>query len=377
MKKNVIFTSNMYLPNTGGIENSINALAKEAQDNGDLATIVTSNIVENGANLNKGEVFEQGTRVVRYGASTSRLKLVRVVSYIYNALTTYRAEYKKHNRDTIVIARYHWNVFFAYLAGFRNIRYLVPGVVKIQNDSKNKSGSNKISVKIESMVQWLAFKLSCKVFVFSNTMMQQVLSVYKTSNIAKVKPGIDFSRFDLKNTSSNTNKNIQVIAICRLVSAKGLNYLIDAMMFLPDHYNLVLAGDGPEKGRLISLAKKNNVSHRVDFVGKVMKPEEYYKSSDVFVLPSIYEPFGQTILEAVSSGLPVVAFKSDLVDTATYDILGDIGFYANELTAESLSLEIIKAYNLYDENPEYIKRGRNHVIENYSWMELYRNLINR
>ena len=58
------------------------------------------------------------------------------------------------------------------------------------------------------------------------------------------------------------------------------------------------------------------------FLGRQSCPEHYYKAADFFIMSSTYEPLGQTILEALSSGLPIIGAKSsDKVVTATSEIL--------------------------------------------------------
>jgi glycosyltransferase involved in cell wall biosynthesis len=77
---------------------------------------------------------------------------------------------------------------------------------------------------------------------------------------------------------------------------------------------------------------------------KILSPtasaEKFYKMADIFLLPSIYEPFGQTLLEAQASGLPVVAFSNIVegVNTATNDVvINSTSVLAKDLNVESLA----------------------------------------
>ncbi|GLS89029.1 hypothetical protein GCM10007916_00960 [Psychromonas marina] len=375
MSLKVILTSNMYLPNTGGIENSLNALAKVGASKGDEITIITSNIFEGNDNLPSGLELNNGFKVRRYNTSSSGNKVIRVFQYIHSAIKTYRDGYKE-SKDTIIIARYHWNVIFAFLAGFRDIRYVVPGVVKFQNNKKNRKDIKKFSSIVEHLIQKLALKISSNIFVFSKSMKNQVTEVCSNISVQQVSPGVDFSRFEMKpfNPSQNT---VNLLTVSRLVSAKGINYAIEAMAYLPSHYKLQIVGDGPDDKILKGLCKKLDLEDRVSFLGKQSKPEELYRSSDVFLLPSIYEPFGQTILEASVSGLPVVSFDSTIVNTSTRDILGEHGFYANEVSAEVYAKNIQLAYEKHCADESLAKITREYVINRYTWENLYSDITEK
>ncbi|MGC9064214.1 MAG: glycosyltransferase family 4 protein [bacterium] len=96
----------------------------------------------------------------------------------------------------------------------------------------------------------------------------------------------------------------------RLVKSKGINYLIEAFSYLYDKYrdlNLVIIGDGEERGNLERLARKLNVKDKVFFLGTLPNARFYFKNFHIFVIPSLSEPFGLTILEAISQKVPVIA----------------------------------------------------------------------
>lgn len=82
--------------------------------------------------------------------------------------------------------------------------------------------------------------------------------------------------------------------------------LVDALALLPTSYVVVFAGDGPERMAVERLAHRLGVDDRVRFLGVVGDIERLLKSSDVFVLPSFFEGFGLSAIEACAGGLPVI-----------------------------------------------------------------------
>jgi glycosyltransferase involved in cell wall biosynthesis len=101
-----------------------------------------------------------------------------------------------------------------------------------------------------------------------------------------------------------------VLYVGRLSFEKNLHALVEAYKAVEnDHAHLVLVGDGPARQDLEHLL----VGHRATFTGYLRGEElaQAYASADVFAFPSLTETFGQVVNEAMSSGLPVVAFDAD------------------------------------------------------------------
>ena len=71
-----------------------------------------------------------------------------------------------------------------------------------------------------------------------------------------------------------------------------------------------MIGDGPDRHRSFELASELGVSVRVSFLGSFPRIEELLSVTDLFLLPSIKESFGLAALEAMASGVPVVASNS-------------------------------------------------------------------
>lgn len=97
-----------------------------------------------------------------------------------------------------------------------------------------------------------------------------------------------------------------VLTCARLDPQKGLCYLLEAAAHIPDAL-FVLAGDGPERASLETLAHDLGISRRVRFLGYRQDIPALLACCDLFVLPSLYEGLPLSILEAMAAGKPVVA----------------------------------------------------------------------
>ena len=101
----------------------------------------------------------------------------------------------------------------------------------------------------------------------------------------------------------------------RMVAKKGFDHLIEAaaklgvMTRLP--FKIIIGGEGEEKSTLKRLIKKHKLQDKVELIGWVEDKAEFYNRCDVFCLPSLHEPFGIVLLEAMSYGTPIVAYESE------------------------------------------------------------------
>ena len=90
---------------------------------------------------------------------------------------------------------------------------------------------------------------------------------------------------------------------------KGLVNFLRALAEQRGHYGIVVGKD-KSSARYQAIAQKLRLQERVRFTGGVSDTRPYYAASDVFVLPTLYEPFGLVCLEAMACGLPVVTSTS-------------------------------------------------------------------
>ncbi len=103
---------------------------------------------------------------------------------------------------------------------------------------------------------------------------------------------------------------LRLLAYGRLVPKKGFDLLLRALREIVAEgidATLVLGGDGPERGRLQALAQSLEVATRVRQAGWIGDVTAALDAADAFVLPSLDEPFGIAVLEALARGVPIIA----------------------------------------------------------------------
>ena len=97
---------------------------------------------------------------------------------------------------------------------------------------------------------------------------------------------------------------------------------------LPD-VHFVIIGDGPLHPRLKALISKRNLQNRFHLAGRLAAAEEFVGSFDIFVMSSVQEGLGTSVLDAYRCGVPVVATKAggltDIVVDGESGLLADIG----------------------------------------------------
>ena len=215
----------------------------------------------------------------------------------------------------------------------------------------------------------------------------------KESRIRVLANGVDTGRFcklggeaERARIALGLPPNSTIVgSVGRLVPIKDHASLLKAVETLVSkgsEVRVVLAGDGPEKASLESFVANSSVlGGRVHFLGDTGDVPQVLRSLDIFVLPSISEGMSNTLLEAMSCGLPVVASRVG----GNRELLEDsgVGLLFEPRNVSDLAEKLSR---LLDESVRQ-KLGtaaRSHVLSNYSledmmqrYRELYRELAAR
>ena len=118
-----------------------------------------------------------------------------------------------------------------------------------------------------------------------------------------------------------------IMMASRLEKEKNINLAIEMMKELTYQYpkiGMIIIGEGKEKKKLENLAAKYNLQKNIIFEGWQSDLISYYKTANVFLLTSLYEGYGLTIIEALACGCPVVS--SDVGIASEVISEGESGF---------------------------------------------------
>lgn len=178
---------------------------------------------------------------------------------------------------------------------------------------------------------------------------------------------------DLTTRYSLAGKKV-LLSIGRLVERKGFDRVINALSSVKeDNWVYLIAGEGPEKEKLISQAAASNVAAKIHFIGQLNESEKWscLDICDIFIMTSRdiegdFEGFGIVYLEANIAGKPVIAGRSGGVADAV--IHNETGLLVNpENTAE-----IAEAIEKLLQNPQEASRlgenGRRRALRDFSWV---------
>jgi len=116
----------------------------------------------------------------------------------------------------------------------------------------------------------------------------------------------------------------------RMVTKKGFHIVLDAFKMLIKkniRATLLIGGSGPELQKLKSQCVELGLARHVKFVGWIKDIESFLEEADIFVLPSLDEPFGIAVLEAMAMGKPIVSTKSQ----GPKEVLNNDNAYLSEI----------------------------------------------
>lgn len=186
----------------------------------------------------------------------------------------------------------------------------------------------------------------------------------------RFKPGLD-PIFVREKYNINPFDKI-ILFVGHLDHYKGCEYLVCALPLIAEkieHVRLLIVGSGPQNNILRQIAANLHIEDKVTFAGYVEDDElpYIYASADVFVLPSVssYEGFGIVQLEALSSGKPVVTTM--LPGVRDVDSQGIASLHVQPKDPVALSGAIITLLKNTERSREMGRKGRNLVLERYSW----------
>ncbi len=199
----------------------------------------------------------------------------------------------------------------------------------------------------------------------SQGLRQLAVDFYDRVEIGMIPNGVDVQQFE---HTAHTWQPPHVVTVGRLVHQKGIDLLFEALAGLNNRpWQLTIVGAGPRRQILGEMAASMGIGAKVNFVGWKDNEElpPYYQAASIFVLPSRNEGMPNAVLEAMSSGLPVVA--SDISGNQELVREGETGFLVPSESPQELRRALARLMDDEGLCQRMGDAGRKLAETDYSW----------
>lgn len=290
------------------------------------------------------------------------------------------------NEDYDIIHAHDWLSFPAGIEAKRvSGKQLVAHVHATEFDRSGGQGANPKVYEIEKC----GFEKADKIVTVSNLVKRTVKDRYAIDpeKIEVIHNGIDEDYFSADKVSINRLQSLKrsghkiVLSLGRITIQKGLDYFIEAAKKVLEHEKKVFflfVGAGDMQEQIMHRAAELRISDKIFFAGWLKGEEltQAYQASDLFVMPSVSEPFGLTPLESMLNNTPVIVSKQSGVSEVSDNMLKvdfwDVDELANKMVA------VLRHDSLY----KHLQFNGREEVKKLSWigpaqkcLNLYNNLL--
>jgi len=210
----------------------------------------------------------------------------------------------------------------------------------------------------------------------SNVIKQQLVEKIKIkqNNITVIYNGVDLNKFKMRQGAWEHASRYNIGCVARLEKEKGIEYLIQSIKIIKEfipYVRLIIVGEGSERKKLIWLSERLGLQEHIQWVGYQRAIEKWYHYFDAYVLPSVVrESFGITLIEAMASGIPVIASKIGGTSEIIKD--GENGLLTEPGNSQDLADKLMFLYNNRSATRQYIEMARQDVEERFSLARMSR-----
>jgi UDP-glucose:(heptosyl)LPS alpha-1,3-glucosyltransferase len=136
---------------------------------------------------------------------------------------------------------------------------------------------------------------------------EKAVTIYNGVDLERFRPCTDPAERDAIRQKFVVPASARVVAfVGNGFARKGLGFLIEAWPLVAGGAFLLVVGADRQTDKFIKQARALNVGGRVVFAGPQPNVETIFHAADAFAMPSLFEPFGNVVMEAMASGLPAM-----------------------------------------------------------------------
>lgn len=359
----ILYICNRFYPALGGVETHVLNLAKKFIEDGDSVDVVCSNMVSINSSERFGTVFSEIE-----GIQVGRLRSFKIFGLDPATIMPYLPIFLIGNIRKYDIIHAHSYGYFSSWMPILICKLLNKKIIYTAHYADETVLPMIVKRIFDFLVAGWSFRMATSIIALTVIERKNIIKKFKVDprRITIIPNGINLEEYSKKiflekeriavlTKYGIENRQVNIITVARIAKNKGHIYLLQAFKEISG-CNLIMVGkDWGEKERLLDYIEKNNIKN-VFFLENINDKEKnkLLKSADVFVLPSLGgEAFGIVLLEAMASGLPVVASNVGGISDLVQD--GKNGFLVLPRNAIQLKKSIMSVLD----NPDYI------LMQNY------------
>lgn len=296
------------------------------------------------------DLLDNGIKIINFNKSRT-----------YKSFLSYFRYLKKNEPDGVLTTLPHLNV----LSIIVNIIALNKTKIVVREASPlfNYTKSNYLLIKLSAYSTCIFYHFAYKCVAISDGLKKEIKNrikfntekvnriynpvltnalIHKINSFIKSNIEFKITKFDFK----KSDKINYIMAAGRLEDVKDFKTLINAFSRIREDINskLIIAGVGSQLNNLKSLVSSKGLNNDVIFLGFVDNLTDYLLQSDLFILSSKYEGFGNVLVEALACNLPIVSTDcpygpSEILEDGKYGALVPVGDY-EAMARESINILI-------------------------------------
>ncbi|HLC60732.1 MAG TPA: glycosyltransferase family 4 protein [Candidatus Nanoarchaeia archaeon] len=295
---------------------------------------------------------------------------------------TLAAEKIAEEEDFDIIHCHDWMTFGAGIGAKRKKNR--PLVLHVHSTEHDRTGGHSVNQHVYDLER-KGLQKADKIIAVSNFTKDRIMKHYSvpSGKIAVVHNAVDFSQNYYEEQMHLKGSDRIVLFLGRLTLQKGPDYFVYAAKKILEHeknVKFIIAGTGDMEPFVIEKAAELGISSKIMFAG-FLSPEDVekaYKTADIYVMPSVSEPFGITALEAMKNKTAAIVSKQSGVSEVINHCLK-----ADFWDVDELSNQIISVLR-YDPLQDALKENGYLESRKFNWdtpadkcIDVYNQLINK
>ncbi len=267
-------------------------------------------------------------------------------------------------------------------AKFKKKYSSVPYVLTLQEGDPPEYIEHKMRIFGKTFTE--AFTRADVIQSISTFLQKWAISMGATGKLVFIPNAVDTKKFmtsysqeeleAVRNELELSARDFALVTTSRLVHKNGIDDVIRALALLPDHVKFIVFGVGPDEEKLKKIIIELKLQNRIQLrgqIGHAVMPK-YLKACNAFIRPSRSEGMGNSFVEAMAAGLPVIATQEGgiadfLFDSVRNPTLETTGWAVSKDNPSQIATAVLEIINQPEKVAFVTSRAKVMAVEKYDW----------